>query len=389
MRIALIHSFYAGDSSSGENVVVSSQLEALSRAGHDVLLLGRHTDRESSRRLYPIRAAFQTATGAGPDPTLRLARFDPQVVHIHNTVPNIGTGWLTAWPTPVVHTLHNFRPICANGLLFRDGRVCTDCPEGKPWSAIEHACYRDSRFATLPVAVRNARGLASNVLLTRADRLIALSDFAADTFRQFGLPGARLVTVPNGVSGGVVSEQPPPGRPRWLAVGRLRAEKGFAELLRGWPVGHRLDLVGDGPQRAELERLAGPEVQLRGALPAHQLRQEMPGYSGLVFAGLCPEAAAPLVVVEALAAGLPVLMTRTSPHAGPFVAAEVARTVSADSPKITAEPQLATDDLLAGIAWADSGGATLRRRCRAWFDRNFTEELWVRRLEEVYHDCGA
>jgi glycosyltransferase involved in cell wall biosynthesis len=102
------------------------------------------------------------------------------------------------------------------------------------------------------VAVRNARGLTSNVLLTRADRLIALSDFAADTFRQFGLPGARLVTVPNGVSGGVVSEQPPPGRPRWLAVGRLRAEKGFAELLRGWPGGHRLDIVGDGPQRAEL-----------------------------------------------------------------------------------------------------------------------------------------
>ena len=128
---------------------------------------------------------------------------------------------------------------------------------------------------------------------------------------------------------------------------------------------------------------------MRGPLPAEQLRQELPGYSGLVVAGLCPEAAAPLVVVEALAAGLPVLMTRTSPHAGPFVAAEVARTVSADSPKITAEPQLATDDLLAGIAWADSGGATLRHRCRTWFDRNFTEDLWVRRLEEVYHDCGA
>jgi glycosyltransferase involved in cell wall biosynthesis len=115
----------------------------------------------------------------------------------------------------------------------------------------------------------------------------------------------------------------------------------------------------------------------------------MPGYSGLIFAGLCPEAAVPLVVVEALAAGLPVLMTRTSPHASPFVAADVARTVSADSPPTAAEPQLATGDLLAGMAWADSGGAVLRRRCRAWFERNFTEELWVRRLEQVYHDCGA
>jgi glycosyltransferase involved in cell wall biosynthesis len=388
MRIALVHSFYAGDSASGENVVVQAQLEALSRAGHSVLLLGRHTDRESSKRLYPIRAAYQTATGAGPDPTLLLARFDPQVVHIHNTVPNIGSGWLAAWPTPVVHTLHNFRPICANGLLFRDGHVCTDCPSGRPWSAVEHACYRDSRLATLPVAVRNSRGLASNELLTRADRLIALSDYAADTFRRFGLPGGRLVTVPNGVSNSTGAARPAPTQPRWLAVGRLRAEKGFAELLRGWPAGHRLDIAGDGPQREELARLAGPEVRLRGAVPASQLRRELPGYSGLVFAGLCPEAAVPLVVVEALEAGLPVLMTRTSPHAEPFVSAQVARTVRAEAPA-GAPPRLSTEDLLAGMAWAESGADALRGRCRAWFEQNFTEDLWVRRLEQVYRDCGA
>lgn len=370
-------------------MVVLAQLEALTRAGHEVLLLGRHTDRESGHRLYPIRAAYQTLTRAGPDPTLLLARFDPQVVHIHNTVPNIGTGWLASWPTPVVHTLHNFRPICANGLLFRDGHVCTDCPDGRPWSALEHACYRDSRLATLPVAVRNGRGLASNALLTRADRLIALSDYAADTFRRFGLPGARLVTVPNGVSDSAGAAQPPPVQRRWLAVGRLRAEKGFAELLRGWPAGQRLDIVGDGPQREELAQLAGPGVRLRGAVSSSQLRDELPGYSGMVFSGLCPEAAVPLVVVEALEAGLPVLMTRTSPHAAPFVAADVARTVATGAAPGTETARLSTEDLLAGLSWADAGGEALRSRCRAWFERNFTEGRWVRRLEQVYRDCGA
>ena len=46
MRIALLHSFYASDSSSGENVVVDAQFQALSAAGHEVLLLGRRTDDE-------------------------------------------------------------------------------------------------------------------------------------------------------------------------------------------------------------------------------------------------------------------------------------------------------------------------------------------------------
>ena len=146
-----------------------------------------------------------------------------------------------------MHTLHNYRPLCANGLLFRDGRLCTDCPDGRPWSALEHACYRDSRVATLPIAGRNATGVDHNRLLQRADALVVLSEFARDTFVRYGVDERRLRLIPNRVTDLTSSARPAPATQRWLAVGRLRAEKGFAELLRSWPANVPLDIAGDGP----------------------------------------------------------------------------------------------------------------------------------------------
>ena len=264
MRIALLHSYYSSAQSSGENVVVDAQFQALSAAGHDVMLLGRRTDTEQALSGYQVRAAWRTLTNRGPNPFDRLRRFEPDVVHVHNTVPNIGLTWLPRWRGPVVHTLHNFRPLCANGLLFRDGRVCTDCPDGRPWSAVEHGCYRHSALASTPIAARNSQGVAVNPLLSRADALIVLSAYARDVFTRYGVDRHKVHLLPNGVRQIHAEAVVEPPEQRWIAVGRLRAEKGFVELLRGWPDGVGLDIAGTGPQRGELEALAGGSVRFLG-----------------------------------------------------------------------------------------------------------------------------
>lgn len=380
MRIALLHSFYSSEQSSGENVVVEAQLAALAAAGQDVLLLGRHTDREQELPGYKARAAWRTVTSLGPDPGARLAAFGPDVVHVHNTVPNIGLRWLRSWPGPVVHTLHNFRPICANGLLFRDGHLCTDCPDGRPWSAVEHSCYRDSRVATLPIATRNTLGLRANPLVERSDALVVLSDYARDTFARYGVAPERLRLLANGIAAAHEGAVQPPAEPRWLAIGRLRAEKGLAELLRAWPVGLRLDIIGDGPQRDELAALAPEGVRLLGALPPAQLRSMLPDYSGLVFTSLAPESATPLVVVEALEAGVPVLIVESSPHAPALIAQGVAHGLGG-----VADPA----GITRACAWAIAGGLGLRARCREHYEERFTAEQWVAGLLSLYREVIA
>ncbi|WP_231626410.1 glycosyltransferase family 4 protein [Streptomyces apocyni] len=107
--------------------------------------------------------------------------------------------------------------------------------------------------------------------LTGAQRdnlLVAVSPSTETALRAIGVPKDRIRVVHNGV------EEPGPLAPRseeplFLAMGRLVEYKRIDLLLRLWervrPVtGGRLVIVGDGPERERLERMAGPSVEFAG-----------------------------------------------------------------------------------------------------------------------------
>ena len=52
------------------------------------------------------------------------------MLHLHNPYPLLSP-WVVrtahAHGVPVVQTVHNYRQVCASGLYFRDGHICTDC----------------------------------------------------------------------------------------------------------------------------------------------------------------------------------------------------------------------------------------------------------------------
>ncbi|WP_419994661.1 glycosyltransferase family 4 protein [Streptomyces boninensis] len=102
----------------------------------------------------------------------------------------------------------------------------------------------------------------------RGNLLVAVSDSTADALRAIGVDKERIRVVHNGV------EEPGPLHPKaeeplFLAMGRLVEYKRIDLLLRLWervrPVtGGRLVIVGDGPERARLEAMAGPGVEFAG-----------------------------------------------------------------------------------------------------------------------------
>lgn len=72
-----------------------------------------------------------------------IGRFRPDVVHFHNTFPLLSPSALWAARrsgAAVVHTLHNFRPLCPGGNFFRAGEVCELCLGVPPLRAIVHGC---------------------------------------------------------------------------------------------------------------------------------------------------------------------------------------------------------------------------------------------------------
>jgi glycosyltransferase involved in cell wall biosynthesis len=377
MRIALVHSYYSSRQPSGENVVVDAQAAALADAGHEVRVVARRTDDEERRPLHGVRAAWTVASGVGADPTAQLLEFRPDVVHVHNLFPNFGSAWLAKWSGPVVATLHNFRPMCAAGTLYRDGAVCTACPDGDPMAALRHACYRDSRVATLPLLVAHRGGLLADPLVHRADALVVLTEAAASVYRSYGVDAHRLHVVPNFVDVPSVADAEPDAgaEPCWVYVGRLSAEKGVGRLLANWPEEVRLDIYGDGPSATALRRIAGPNVRFMGNVGRSRIQGRLSQYTGLVFPGRCLEGGYPMSVVEALAAGVPVLAL-----AGSSAATLVEQTGSGAVVSQTAQP----DSWRARIADIAAERNRLSRAARQCYEARFLASTWLNAITTVY-----
>lgn len=157
------------------------------------------------------------------------------------------------------------------------------------------------------------RVLAERVMARRFDKVVAISGHVEEFVRsRLGVPAEKIVTIPNGWSG-----SPVPG-PRTgnlvLSVGNLRREKGHDSLIRAMASvqtarpGTRVRLVGDGPERRALERLAaeiGTEVEFVGT--TSDVWSQLGNADVYVQPSRTEQFG--IAVIEAMAAGLPVVAT--------------------------------------------------------------------------------
>jgi glycosyltransferase involved in cell wall biosynthesis len=115
--------------------------------------------------------------------------------------------------------------------------------------------------------------------------------------------------------------------PLIVAVGRLIAKKGFVDLIRACRLlmergkSFRCEIIGEGPLEEELHQqiaqfgLQGC-VELPGAKPQHEIREYLAAASAFVLPSMIdPDGGMdnlPTVIMEAMAAGLPVISTAIS-----------------------------------------------------------------------------
>ena len=250
MRILMVHNRYR--IRGGEDAVCDSERQLLQAHGHEVDLYEDFNDRLDD--LNPIQAASSTVWSKRSYDAVasQLSQKQYDVVHVHNFLPLISPSVYHAAQSqavPVVQTLHNYRLLCPNALLFREGKICEDClGKAIPWPAVYHGCYRKSRAATATVAAMNAIHTGMNTWTDKVDTYVALTQFVRQKYVEGGLPAEKIQIKPNFVD-------PDPGMGEGkggyaLYVGRLSVEKGIDVLLKAWEtIGGRLPLkiVGDGP----------------------------------------------------------------------------------------------------------------------------------------------
>lgn len=300
----------------GEDTVVYLEAEMLRRQGHEVELL-----RASTRELSQAGSLRLVAAGLGAVWSFRgyaamksaIAAYSPDIVHVHNEFPLLSPSIFWACGragVPAVHTMHNCRFACANAVLLRDDRPCENCVGRFPWPALRHRCYGASLPCTAAVAARNVVHRWLGTYRTKVQAFIALTDFSKQILVRAGLPPERIFVKAN--------FQPRPEKiimprlPRVVFAGCMNRFKGLHLLVQAWkivaPAGHQLLILGDGPERAALERLttASANILWCGSQPREKVMQLIAASRFVVQPSLAYENF-PMSILEALSLGTPVI----------------------------------------------------------------------------------
>jgi glycosyltransferase involved in cell wall biosynthesis len=303
---------------------------------------------------------------------------DIDVVHAHNIHPLFGARALAAAKgagARVVMHLHNYRLFCAIAIDFRGGEVCTRCRGRDTFPGVRLRCR-----GNVPEATAYGVGLAlqQGRIIRAVDRFVAPSAFAARRLAEQGLGEAPLSVVHNFLAGDEFAATPPAGRgDHALFAGRLVPEKGAdTAVLAAAESGVPLAIAGDGPDADRLAALARAHdapVTFLGRVPPGEMAA-VRAASAFIVAPSRWDEPCPYTVIEAMAAGLPVL---ASDRGG--------------LPELVGDDDVLPDRGVAAWAammralWDDDGGR--RRRGQAALARArelFGEERFYSALMDVY-----
>ncbi len=380
-RVLLVHNYY--QQPGGEDSVFAAECELLRSRGHQVATFTVHNDRIDGMRRLPLAARTIWNAPLYGELQRIVLRLRPGIVHFHNTFPLISPSAYAAvheLGIPVVQTLHNFRIMCLNGLLFRAGRPCEDCIGKPPWPGVAHGCYRGDRSASGVVAAMLVVNRLRRSFTRLVDRYIALTEAGREKFVAAGLPRDKLAIKPNFLVNDPGSGSHDGGNA--LYVGRLSREKGIDTLLTAWKslgdAAPRLTLVGDGPLRHSVRAASEtlPTITLLGHEPHDRVMQLMQAAQFLVFPSVCYEGFG-MAIAEALATGLPIVASSLGSSAS---------LVRHQDNGLHFRPGDAAD-LRAAIEWAVAHPDALRqfgRAARLDYETKYTADVNYDQLMNIY-----
>jgi glycosyltransferase involved in cell wall biosynthesis len=386
MRLLLVHNRY--QQPGGEDVVFEAEAALLRGHGHEVEEWVEHN--RDIAGMSPARLAVRTIWSAPAVRRLRgiLARLQPEIVHFHNTFPLISPAVYATCRShgvPVVQTLHNYRLLCPNAMLFRDGRPCEDCVQrAVAWPGVLHACYRGSRSQTAVIATMLGAHRLIGTWRGDVDRYVALTEFARRKFIAGGLPPDRIVVKPNFVS--VSPDMIRPDAGYFLFAGRLTEEKGVRTLLEAWrrsPPPADLRIAGGGPLEPVVRHAAEtiPGVRYLGRLTRENLLSEVGAASALILPSEWYEGL-PTIVLEAFGCGRPVLAARVG---------ALEEIVSEGATGVFFPPG-DSDGLAALVRWAAGHADDLARmgaNAREEYQRRYTAEVNYPQLIDIYRQAAG
>lgn len=282
----------------------------------------------------PVDVTVELARTLGDTPGWEVRLLGPQPARGHQRVADLHTevlvkgkaavsdvraarARLLAWQPDVVHAQDRRSGLVCAGLSWGPGRdrpgAVVHTYHGVP-DDVSEPWFRGEGGPSPSAYTRTV--LAADAVVARTVTRTVVPAQAMGEFlrRRLRVPAARVVHIDNAMP--LPPARPPSGPVRSLLfVGLLVRRKGVHLLLEALataqlPEDVRLVVAGDGPERSDLEALA-TRLGLAGRVSFLGFRSDVPALLAEADALVLPSGMEqqPLVVIEALGAGKPVLGT--------------------------------------------------------------------------------
>lgn len=208
-----------------------------------------------------------------------LQRFKPDIVHLQSIHYSLTTSIIDAihkQGIPIVWTQHNFAMICCN-YLYANNTICEACKPNKFYNPILVRCKKNS----LPASLIGSFQLYFDYYrktYEKIDRIIVLTSFFKEKLAEFGIKKDRMDIIPNFYDPHTMNEieRDEIIGEYVLYFGNLSSWKGVKVVIDAIKKTEKpliLYIVGDGPQRNELEQCANGDTRIH--FLGHQSQEQL------------------------------------------------------------------------------------------------------------------
>jgi glycosyltransferase involved in cell wall biosynthesis len=235
MKILIIHNFYKIDG--GENKRVNEDMLLYQNSDHEVVLYSKDNNQNFFINIfYMLFSIFNPLVYFQVKKILK--KFNPEVIHVHNTWYKIGTAAYFAInksSAKKIQSLHNLRFFCANAFMIRDGNECQLCLKSK-WYSFKYKCYKNRLFSGISSA---NSFLLKKLKVFNSNEYYFFSPnkyFTELTKKYFNIGDNFILGFPNYTNDYHIFEKKEVDTPDnfLLIVGRDSSEKGFKQFIENW-----------------------------------------------------------------------------------------------------------------------------------------------------------
>lgn len=378
MKILQVHNIYIGKT--GEEAVVEEERKVLAKNGHEVIqFIKDNSELHAYSKLERLKMylSLHSSKVMAAELEALIGQEKPDVCHVHNTFPLITPivyKVCRSMGIPVVQTLHNYKMVCTNSLLFRDGEVCEKCLNKSLYNSIKYKCYRGSYLATAAQASVIQRHRNSGTWNHLIDRYICLTEFQRDkVISGGGVPEAKTVVKPNFLS---ENESETVREDFFLFVGRVNDSKGLQDLLYLFHRNAKSNFVVIG-KSDDVNILEGFEnVNYLGEQDREVVLDHMQRCKAVIFPSKYYE-------------GMPIVILEAFSHKKPVISRNTGAMTSMIDHKVNGLKYENEESLVEAIDLMESSPqltAQLGDRAYEAYQKKYSEEIGYQNLVKVYSE---